>query len=160
MKPTSAQMTILHLLLSTLVSGIFGLLSTGMQYYYDHGQNLWVAIVFVGTSFPVAFATMRLAALHAIQSSPALPQAEKDTESQALQLAQAALAKVESLASNVMPFVHSHPAPPAPATTQGRVSNAVATRAPQPIIMPQASGQPAIHFGDTANVPAVTPPNV
>jgi len=159
MKPTPAQATILHLIVSAFVAGIIGALSSGIQYYYAHGQDLWLTLVFIGTSFPITFGAIRVAVWHAVQSSPALPQAEHDLGQQALQLAQQAMANVENLAANVAPlFTHTHPTPAQPVVSRAVTTPAARAQAPQPIVFPQ-SGASHISFGDTGQMPVVTPPS-
>lgn len=132
MKPTSAQATLLHAVLSAAVAVIMGFGMSIAQFYFAHGQDLILTGSFAVGSFAATFAVIRTAVWHAAITSPALPQAEKDTESQALQLAQAAMGRIEAL----LPFIHQHPAPPQPPSGPV-VSRAVTTPAARPA--PQAS---------------------
>ena len=146
-KPTTSEMTIIHVGISALAASLIGALSLYIQYYTAHGQDLWVTLTFIGASFPVIFGGIRVAVLNAIRTSPSLKQAEQD-------LGQQALTEVRQLAQSVLPFVHQHPAPtPAQPAPQGRVSSAVTASTPRPITFPPAST--AAHFGDTGVVPAV-----
>lgn len=103
MKPTQAQYTILHAVLSAAIATIIGASTAATQYYFDHGQNLWLALAFFGGSAPALFVTLRYAVWHAIQTNAALPQAERDTANEAKNLAQKALEHIE----NMWPFLHA-----------------------------------------------------
>lgn len=157
MKITSAQMTILHLIFATCIAAIIGAISAATQYYFSHGQDLWLTLVFFGSTLATTFGALRYAVWHAVQSSPALPQAEKDTESQAMQVAQAAMNRIEAL----LPFIHQHPAPPQPPSgpVVSRAVTTPAARTPQAITFPQpsasATSAPHISFGDTGQMPVV-----
>ena len=157
MKPTKSEIIILHIIVSTALASIVGVLDVSAQYYYQHNLDLWQTLLFAGPTLVGSFGAMRLAIWHAVQASPALPQAEQD-------LAQQALAEVRNLAASVstsvLPFMHQHPAPAQPPSGPV-VSRAVTTpaaraQAPQPIVFPQSGASP-ISFGDTGQMPAMTP---
>lgn len=149
MKPTTSESILLHSMLSAAVAVIMGFGISIAQFYFAHGQDLVLTGSFAVGSFAATFAAIRTAVWHAAITSPALAQSKQDALAQTMQLAQDAHTKIDSLAGSVLPFVHQHPATPAPATQQGRVSNAVTASTPRPITFPPA---PAAHF-DTGMVP-------
>ena len=166
-QPTTSQMTVLHSILSAAVAVIIGAGTAGTQFYLSHGQDLWLTFVFFGGTLGTTFAAIRVAVWHAIITSPALPQAEKDSESQALQVATQAMQGVGNISAhitnNIMPLLHQHPAPqPQQPLTGPAVSRAVTTpaaRPPQPITFPAsvANTAPHVSFGETGAMPVVPP---
>lgn len=152
MKPTPAQSTLFHSLLSAVVAVIMAAAVTIAQFYFAHGQDLVLTSSFALGSFAVTFAAIRTAVWHAFITSPVRDQAQADTVAQLEALGKQVAQQGEYIVSQVMPFVHQHPAAPAQPAPQGRVSSAVTAPAPKPITFPPAS---AAHFGDTGVVPAV-----
>lgn len=150
-KPTSAEITILHIIVSTALACIVGVLNVGAQYYYAHNLDLWQTLLFVGPTLVGSLGAMRLAVWHAVQSNPALPQAEQDLGNQAL-------AEVRSLASRVQPlFTHTHNPPQQPAPVVSRAVTTPAARPPQAIPFPAPASTPHVSFGDTGMTPVVPP---
>lgn len=101
MKITPSETTILHAVLSVAVATLIGASTAATQFYFNHGQDLWLSLAFFAGSLPATFATLRYAVWHAIQTNPALPQAEKDVESalaqEASQTAQEAHVKIDQI---------------------------------------------------------------
>lgn len=155
-KPTPAEIVILHVIVSTALASIVGVLNIGAQYYYAHNLDLWQTLLFVGPTLIGSLGAMRLAVWHAVQSSPALAQAEQDLGNQAL-------AEVRALASRVQPlYTHTHASPSQPAQPAPIVSRAVTTpaaRPPQAIPFPPPQSTPVAHFGETGVQAAVQPPS-
>lgn len=149
-KPTPAQSILLHAMLSAAVAVIVAAGLSVAQYYFAHGQDLALTATFALGTFSAAFIAIRAAVWHALITNPALPQAEKDTAGQAMQLAQDAHAKIDSLAQSVLPFVHQHPAPQPPQPPTGPASTPASRPMSQPITFPSA------HF-DTGLTPTVQP---
>lgn len=182
MKPTQAQYAVLHAVLSAAVATMIGAATLATQYYFNNGQDLWLALAFFVAALPTTFGALRYAVWHALQTSAALPQAEADTASQvaneANQLARQALARIEQtwpairdLQLTLSSASVRTPSPFAPVTQlvpQGPLSSTSAAtmvmpKAPQPILFapsPNLTGTttvPTLHFGDTGQVPIAPP---
>lgn len=85
-KPTAAQLTLWHGV-TALISG--SAVSSSMavvQYTTAHGVNIGQDVSYGLLVLLAAIPTLAVSIYHLVQSSPVLPQAEKDTEAQAQQV--------------------------------------------------------------------------
>lgn len=140
MKITPAMSTILHI----IWSGVFGLIVGGgaavVQYNSVHGIDVGVDVSLFAGMFLTGFGSMAIATWHNIEKSPALPQAEKDVEAQAVVAVEPLAQQAHERLDQVVKWINSHATQHSTAPVQPVVAkpqqNTTPVSAPTPQVVP------------------------